>query len=133
MTPKKSVILYEGHPKGEIKANVVGAFMRSGRHLYVVRPGYDAQGRRRQNWTQIVMDGVPVWEWKRLAPVGDVLDHFDRLWKQHIGSDTTLMRRALKMTKTFRTRIYRDGLAGEEPAPALTSKGGRGEGLRRAS
>ena len=128
MTPKKTILLYPDHPAGALKATVVGSFMRHRQILYVIRPGYDAQGRRRTGWTQIVHDGVPIWEHKLKAPVSKVLAHFDSLWKEAIGQNRKLAEEALKGVKQARMRVYRDGLSGVEPAPALT-RDGRDEGL----
>lgn len=128
MTPKKTIILYPGHPAGEIKAHVVGSFMRHGATLYVVRPGYDAQGRSRASWTQIVHNSVPIWEHKLRAPLTKVLSQFDALWRQTIGNNKKLSREALDATRAARMRTYKDGMSGVEPAAAL-SRDGRGDGI----
>lgn len=123
MTAKRRLTLYPEHENGEIKANVVGAFMRGGEGFYVIRPGYDAQGRRRQSWTQIAHDGVPIWEWKRIGDLSAILDHFDKLWAQHLGGDPKLLAKALTQTKALRRRTFRDGVSGETPAPSITRDG----------
>ncbi len=123
MTTKKTITLYEDHPQGSLKATVVGAFQRNGETLMVIRPGYDAQGRRRTTWTQVVYGDVPIWEWKRDAPLPHVLDQFDRLWKQTVGRDVDAARKGLAMTVSNRRTRFRDGVAGVEPAPALTRDG----------
>ena len=128
-TPKKSITLYPDHPAGEIRAHVVGSFMRHGATLYVIRPGYDAQGRSRKSWTQVVHDGVPIWEHKLRAPLNKVLAQFDSLWRSSIGQNRKLSAEALIATKAARQRAYMDGMSGIEPAPALT-RDGRDEGFR---
>lgn len=128
-TPKKSILLYPDHPSGSIKANVVGSFMRHGHTLYVIRPGFDAQGRSRKSWTQVVHDGVPIWEHKLKAPLNKVLAQFDSLWRQAIGQNRRLSAEALAATRAARERAYLDGVSGIEPAPALT-RDGRDEGYR---
>ncbi len=127
MTPKKTIRLYADHPEGGIKAHVVGSFQRHGHTLYVIRPGYDAQGRRRTAWTQVVHDGVPVWEHKLRADLGKVLAKFDDLWRTAIGKNQRLSTDALAQTRQARLRAFKDGQAGVEPAPALT-RDGRGDG-----
>ena len=128
MTPKKTLLLYPEHPEGRVKAHVVGSFMRHGAILYVVRPGYDAQGVRRPSWTQIVHEGVPVWEHKLRAPLSKVLAKFDDLWRTSIGQNRKLSAEALDATRAARLRVFKDGMSGVEPAPAL-SRDGRGEGV----
>lgn len=128
MTPKKTITLYPDHPSGEIKAHVVGSFMRHGAILYVVRPGYDAQGRSRPSWTQVVHDGVPIWEHKLRADLSKVLAQFDSLWKASIGQNRKLSAEALLATRAARLRTFKDGAAGIEPAAALT-RDGRGDGI----
>lgn len=127
MTPKKSITLYPDHPDGGLKARVVGAFMRHGETLYVIRPGYDAQGRRRTSWTQVVHEGVPIWEHKLRADLPKILAQFDSLWQAAIGKNRKLSAEALEKTRQARTRAFKDGRSGVEPAPAL-SRDGRGEG-----
>lgn len=128
MTPKKTLTLYPAHPAGEIKAHVVGSFMRHGVTLYVVRPGYDAQGRSRASWTQVVHDGVPIWEHKLRAPLNKVLAQFDSLWKTAIGQNRRLSAEALVATRAARLRTFKDGMSGVEPAAAV-SRDGRGDGI----
>lgn len=128
MTPKKTVTLYEDHPTGALKAQVIGGFMAGGRHLLVIRPGYDAQGRRRSKWTQVVDGDIPIWEFKRQAPLAQVLEHFQGLWKKSFSRNAKLIEQAMEMTKAARRRRFRDGESGVAPAPALT-RDGRGAGL----
>lgn len=132
MTPKSRIKLFSGHPRGEIDAYVAGAFLHANRSFYVIRPGYDAQGRRRQGWTQVVFEDVPIWEWKLEAPLSDVIGQFKKLWKANIGGDRPLANKALKMTLQARREKHRDGVSGEAPAKALTIDG-RGHGSRYTS
>ncbi len=133
MTMKKTVVLFEDHDRGSRRATVVGGFVRGGRSLLVVRPGYDAQGRRRESWTQVVDGDVPIWEFKRQAPLGDVLGHFSELWIKTFGKRSeALVEQALALTKQARSKAWLDGEAGVEPAPALT-RDGRRDGLAYAA
>lgn len=125
---RRRLILYRGHEKGEINANVVGRFIKCGLTLDVIRPGYDAQGRRRLCWTQVVHDGVPIWEFKLTAPIERVLDEFETQWTKTIGRDKVLAKRAASATREARLRTWRDGVSGESPAPTVTLDG-RDEGL----
>lgn len=112
---------------GALKANQVGAFQRLGVNFQIIHPGYDTQGRRRTNWTQVVHDGVPIWEWKLSAPTDTVLAHFDSLWKESIGRNRRLLKSALKQVVNDRRSRFKDGITGVEPAPALVQDG-RGPG-----
>lgn len=132
MTPKSRIKLFVDHPHGEINASTAGAFLHHQHSFHVIRPGYDAQGRRRQGWTQIVYKDVPIWEWKLEAPLTDVIGQFKKLWKESIGGDRTLASKALRMTMKARREKHRDGVSGETPAKALTVDG-RGQGSRYTS
>lgn len=129
--PRDLILLYDG----AIRANSIGCFIRAGVSFEIVRPGYDAQGRRRISWTQFVWEGVPVFEVKKRAELSDAMDHFDAMWDEHIydkkagKDDADLLMRALNATKNERMSKFRDGRTGESPAPAL-SVDGRGEGKR---
>lgn len=107
---------------GQIKANVIGGFTRLGVNFKLIHPGYDAQGRRRP-WTQVVYEGVPVWEWKIQAAAPHVIDMFDRDLKATIGRSTKLLTRALKATVKNRTERFKDGVSGVEPAPTARRRG----------
>jgi hypothetical protein len=135
LTPTKRLKLYSNHPQGEINASVAGAFIHAKKSFYVIRPGYDAQGRRRENWTQIVFEDVPIWEWKLEAPMSDVIAKFKSLWKSEIGlggDSRVLANKSLRMTLTARRASFRDGTSGESPAVSLT-RDGRGQGTRLTS
>lgn len=101
--------------------------MRHGVFYYAVRPGFDAQGRKRIQWTQIVADGVPIWEHKRRAEVNEVVDLFDSQWKKAFGSNQRFSTEAVAKTREARMRVFRDGRSGVEPAQSLT-RDGRGDG-----
>ena len=122
MTAAKTRSLYEGALKGR----VVGAFVRLGRDFTVIRPGFDAQGRKRTTWTQVVVDDVPIWEWKITAPLDFVLAKFDSEMKRTIGRDKALFERALQMAQNRRRKVFRDGVAGEAPAPSVALDGRQG-------
>lgn len=128
MTTRKTTPLYKDHPQGSITASVVGSFMLGRRHLLVVRPGYDAQGRRRQNWTQVVDGDVPIWEFKRTMALPKVLEHFRALWKKSFAGNAALIERSMDAVKASRRKRFRDGMSGMSPAPSLT-RDGRGEGI----
>ncbi|AXQ69242.1 hypothetical protein HOU02_gp483 [Caulobacter phage CcrBL9] len=123
MSVKKNLILYADHETGGLKARVIGSFMRNGQTFNVIAPGYDSQGRRRQSWTQVCVDDVPVWEWKLKAPVADVLKQFDKLMSKSIGKNKKLLKAAIAQTQANRRSRFRDGVSGVEPAPALTRDG----------
>lgn len=89
----------------------------------IIRPGYDAQGRRRLQWTQFVHHGVPIFEMKVRVDLGKAIRRFDALWSQHIGGDQELLDQALFAAKRERTSRFRDGVSGEAPAPALVKDG----------
>ncbi|AFU86621.1 hypothetical protein D869_gp293 [Caulobacter phage CcrRogue] len=108
-------LLYDGALEG----NCVGRFVRAGQTFDVIRPGYDAQGVKRQTWTQIIHDGVPVFEVKVRTDLDNVIDRFDALWERHIGDDDDLLARALTSVKRERASKFRDGKAGVAPAPTL--------------
>jgi len=126
---------------GEIRGNRVGRFLRAGITFDIIRPGYDAQGRRRHTWTQFLYEGVPVFEVRKLSEIDAAMDQFDDLWDEHIkvgaatgalgldAYDYDLLTRALDVTKRGRLARFRDGRTGESPAPAY-SVDGRGEGKR---
>src|SRR6266567_406248 len=114
---------------GALKANLIGRFTRAGITFDIIRPGYDAQGRRRHTWTQFIVDGVPVFEVKKRIELDGAMDQFDELWTQYIKDDQELLVRAINAAKTERLSKFRDGRNGESPAPALTVDG-REEGKR---
>lgn len=107
---------------GEINANVVGGFMRLGQNFLVIHPGYDSQGRRRTNWTQVVYDGVPVWEWKLSAPLDVVLEKFDEDFKTHIGKSPRVLAQSLRQCVAARRARFKDGVTGVEPAPGMQDR-----------
>ncbi|AFO71695.1 hypothetical protein CcrKarma_gp144 [Caulobacter virus Karma] len=107
--------LYDGALTGKL----VGRFVRAGQAFDVVRPGFDAQGIKRQTWTQIVHGGVPVFEVKVRTDLDNVIDRFDELWERHIGEDEDLLARALASVKKERTAKFRDGKSGVTPAPTV--------------
>jgi hypothetical protein len=122
--------LYPDHPRGEIKAHCVGSFVKDGEAFDVIRPGYDIQGRRKIQWTQVVHGGVPIFEHRLTCDIVEVMERFDRLWDKHIGDDADIRVAALAATKKTRLQRFRDGVTGEPPAPALT-RDGRPDGERK--
>lgn len=108
---------------GAIIAHRVSGFVRAGYSFDVVRPGFDAQGRKRETWTQIVHEGVPVYEVKLKTPLKNVLDRFEQAWDKTIGDDEDLLARALASVKRERNAKFMDGESGEAPAPALSRDG----------
>ena len=124
MTPKKTVTLYADHARGSIKAHVVGGFMRGSRHLLLISPGYDSQGRRRTGWTQVVYGDTPIWEFKRQANSNEVCRQFAKLWDEAFGQrNTPLIEKALQMVVAARNKAWKDGESGMAPAPAITKDG----------
>jgi hypothetical protein len=115
---------------GEIKAHRVGSFVKAGCAFDVIRPGYDSQARRRQSWTQVVHEGVPIYTVKMLSSIEDILERFDELWDLNIGDDANLMARALSMTKNAHVKRFKDGVTGESPAPSI-SRDGCEQGVQR--
>lgn len=110
---------------GALQANEVGAFLKGGFEFAVIHPGYDAQGRRRTGWTQVVHEDVPIWEWKVQAPVKVALIQFDKAWEA--CGRPEVMAKALQQCKDARRACFQDGKAGESPAPSIT-RDGRGAG-----
>lgn len=108
---------------GAIRANRVGVFVKSGLQFEIVRPGYDSQGRRRQQWTQVVHNGVPVFTVKLIRPISDVIDRFDALWEKWIGDDADILGKALRSNHAAHMSRFRDGVTGESPAPTHTMDG----------
>lgn len=126
---REALLLYPEHANGSIRANRIGAFVRGDKTFDIIRPGFDAQGRKRGSWTQVVHEGVPVYEVKVQTGLANVIAQFDQQWDRTIGADDELLGRALQAVKRERTTRYRDGESGESPAPAL-SRDGRGQGRR---
>lgn len=125
MSERDLIPLYDG----ALQANQVGRFARGGATFDIIRPGYDAQGRRRTTWTQFVFEGVPVFEVKRKVNLDVAMEIFDELWAEHIKDEHDLLLQALNSTRKDRLSKFRDGRTGESPAPALTVDG-REEGKR---
>lgn len=113
---KKSIAIYDG----EITANHVGSFIKLGEAFQVIKPGYDSQGVARSSWTQVVHEGIPVFEHKVQGPLPAAMREFDRQWDKTIGADHALMARSLDACKKEHRRKFRDGKSGVEPAPTLT-------------
>lgn len=112
------ILLYDG----ALKANRVSSVVRLDQTFDIIRPGFDAQGRRRTSWTQIVHEGVPVFEVKVLTDLDNVLDKFERQFDRDIGQDADLLTQALAQVKRERRAKFRDGVSGVEPAPAPQDK-----------
>jgi hypothetical protein len=104
---------------GALEGNCVGRFVRAGLAFDVIRPGFDAQGVKRQTWTQIVHEGVPIYEVKVRTDLDNVIDRFDALWESHIGDDEAFLARALASVKRERVSKFRDGKSGVASAPTL--------------
>lgn len=108
---------------GAINANHVGGFVKNGLQFEIVRPGYDCQGRRRQQWTQVIHKGVPVFTVKLIRPISDVIDRFDALWEENIGDDAEILEKVLRSNHAAHMARFRDGVTGETPAPTHTRDG----------
>lgn len=111
-----------------IRANRVGAFIKNGLAFDVIRPGYCIQGTRRPTWTQVVYDGVPVFEIKTNVSLMTAMERFDRHWDSIVGTDQGLAVRALAACRKARLERFRDGVTAETFAPSVTQHG-KGEGL----
>lgn len=114
---------------GAIRANRIGSFVMGGETFHVIRPGYCTQGKRRENWTQVVHEDIPIFEAKLKVELTHVFDQFESKWKRTIGDDRDLLLRALAACKKERRRKFKDGVSGEAPAQSIT-RDGRGEGRR---
>lgn len=114
---------------GAIRANRIGSFVKGGETFHIIRPGYCAQGKRRTAWTQIVHGDVPVFAVKVSSTLPQVLERFEREWAKWVGDDAVILNKALDLCKNLRRRTFRDGVAGESPAPAV-SVDGRSLGVR---
>lgn len=112
---------------GKTKANSIGSFMKEGFAFDIIRPGLDAQGRKRLAWTQFVFEGVPVFEVKIKVDLKGAMKKFDELWGQHIGEDRALAKAALERAKQDRTSKFQDGVTGESAAPAVSQDGRTGK------
>lgn len=108
---------------GALKANRIGSFVRDGVVIDIISPGYDAQGRRRKPWTQFVVDGVPIYEWKLQADLDVVMKKFDELWAEFIAGDLSFLHEALANCRHDHLNKFRDGTTGNSPAPSLTHDG----------
>lgn len=113
---------------GALTGSVVGGFVRLDENFVVIRPGFDSQGRRHNNWTQIVHGDVPVWEAKVTAPVEVVVEKFNALLTEHFARDKAFLRKMLDQTKKHRIERFRDGESGETPAQTVRLDG-RGQGV----
>uniref|UniRef100_A0AB74UGB2 Uncharacterized protein n=1 Tax=Caulobacter phage BL57 TaxID=3348355 RepID=A0AB74UGB2_9VIRU len=104
---------------GVLEGNCVGRFVRAGLTFDLIRPGFDSQGNKKQTWTQVLHEGVPIYEAKVRTEVENVIDRFDDLWEVHIGEDEDLLKKALAAVKKERASKFMDGKSGVAPAPAL--------------
>lgn len=123
---KKGLPIYDG----AITAHSVGAFVKCGEAFQVIRPGYDCQGERRVSWTQVVHEGIPIFETKVKCELSVAMVEFDRQWAIHIGDNRELMKLALDACKKEHRRKFKDGVSGVEPAPTMTQDG-RANGSHR--
>jgi hypothetical protein len=117
---------------GAIRANRLGSFVMGGETFHVIRPGYCTQGKRRDTWTQVVHEDVPVFEVKVKVELHYVFEQFETMWRRTIAEDRDLLARALAACKKERRRKFKDGTSGEAPAPGITSDK-RGDGRRYVS
>ncbi len=118
---------------GQIKAHWVGAMVRGDQPFEVIRPGYDAQGKRRLTWTQFVHDDIPIYEVKVNIGLREACQKFtDEFRRFGLDQNPALLARALEQTKSGRRRRFKDGVSGEAPAPT-TSQDGKREGVRHRS
>lgn len=114
---------------GSIQGNSVGKITRDGVEIDVIRPGYDAQGRRRVAWTQFVVDGVPIFETKIRMDTRTAIEKFDKLWAEAFGSRSDDLQKALENCRHDHLSKFKDGVSGEPAAPSL-SQDGRPDGKR---
>lgn len=114
---------------GSLRGNRVGQIERCGLQIDVIRPGYDAQARRRVAWTQFVVDGVPIFETKIRMDTRTAVERFDKLWTETFGSRQGDLLPALAACRRDRVSKFRDGLSGEPAAPSLAHDG-RPDGKR---
>jgi hypothetical protein len=114
---------------GSLRANRVGEIERNGIHIDIIRPGYDAQGRRRVAWTQFVVDGVPIFETKIRMDTRAAVERFDKLWTETFEAISDDIPAALEACRRDHLSKFRDGSAGEPPAPSLAHDG-RPDGKR---
>lgn len=108
---------------GQLTGNNIGSICKGKLNFDVIRPGYDAQGRKRLAWTQFIYDGIPVFEVKIKTDLPIALKKFDELWEQHIGNDHALALKALERCKIDRISKFRDGKTGESAAPSVVQDG----------
>lgn len=110
---------------GEIQANKVGGFIKNGMQFDVIRPGYDAQGRRHKEWTQVAHEGVPVYTVKLSScTMSDFLRRFDVLWDKHFGDgDPEHVKKCFESNRKSHLRRFKDGVTGETIAPTHTQDG----------
>lgn len=109
---------------GAIEAHLVGSFIKDGFCFDVIRPGFDAQGRKRQLWTQIVYQGVPIFEVKVQAKLPQVIETFETRWAEVFeGYEPQEIEPALQGTVRERTTRFKDGVSGETTGPGVTIDG----------
>lgn len=120
---KSKIVLYEGKAQG----NGIGGFTHKGFYFDIIRPGLDAQGRKRLTWTQFIYDGIPVFEVKITTDLPTAMKKFDELWGKHIGDDLDLARKALERSKIDRISKFKDGVTGESAAPSVVPDGREGK------
>lgn len=113
---------------GKITANRIGAFISNGLTFDVIRPGYCIQGTRRPSWTQIVYEGVPIFETKTQLSLEAAIEKFDDMWARTIGADKALAQKALAACVKSRLSKFQDGVTAEKPAPSV-SQDGKGSGM----
>lgn len=115
---RRYLTLYPGHERGSVEASYVGAMMFNDHSMYVLRPGYDIQGNKRTDWTQFVVEGVPVMEIKAAV---DVLAAM-KLFKEQtnwLRKEPELAAKAIERARQERLRKWRDPEYGAEPAPSV--------------
>jgi hypothetical protein len=113
---------------GAIRANQIGAFLMGGEEFLVIRPGYCTQGQRRETWTQVVHEDVPIFAVKTGASLEAVIEQFETLWARYIGGDDRILQKALTLCKASRRRKFLDGVSAQAPAPT-TLMDGRPDGI----
>ncbi|UTC29930.1 hypothetical protein BAJUN_03280 [Bajunvirus bajun] len=104
---------------GALKGNRVSSVVKAGLTFDFIKPGFDAQGRRRTTWTQVVHAGVPIYEVRVNTALDNVLDRFDAEWDKVMGDDRAFIDKALASVKRERLSKFMDGKSGVEPAPSL--------------
>lgn len=99
-------------------STLVGQITKFDLTFDIVRPAFDAQGRKR-DWYQFVHDGIPIYENKVAKTVAVAAARFEEIWDQAMGANAALAHKSLEAVKKERRRRFKDGVSGEQPAPSI--------------